>query len=101
MITGKEAVQIAFEFAADMYDEELIDLTLEEIELAQDEDFWLITLGFTRTYTKPVQVQSTSGLAEALSISPKIRERMINREYKLIKVDVNSGKAVSMKIRAV
>ncbi|MFW5845972.1 MAG: hypothetical protein ACOCXJ_07080 [Planctomycetota bacterium] len=49
MIDVKEAVRLATDYIKDLYDErELEDLTLEEVELSEDEQWWLVTLGHAR-----------------------------------------------------
>ena len=47
MIDMKQAVQIALEFCRSLYaPEKLTDFLLEEVELSDDEKFWLVTIGF-------------------------------------------------------
>jgi len=55
------------------------DVRIEEVELSDDERFWLITLSF----------------------SPPDHPFSMQREYKLFKVDASSGEVKSMKIRQV
>ncbi|WP_413166418.1 hypothetical protein ACL6C3_06860 [Capilliphycus salinus ALCB114379] len=62
------------------------DLLLEETELTDDRNFWLITLGFNH------QIQS---LAHPLGISYSKEER----KYKILKVNAETGEVESMKIR--
>jgi hypothetical protein len=69
MIEVKEAVRIAFQYMKEIFfEEQLYDLTLEEIELAEpsdDEPYWLVTVGFTRVL--PLGLYSEALIANALS----------------------------------
>ncbi|NEP39641.1 MAG: hypothetical protein F6K35_10475 [Okeania sp. SIO2H7] len=69
---------------------EIEDLRIEEVELSEDEKFWSITLGFNRPADKV-----EDPLGEALD-APRYR-----REYKIFKVDAETGQIKSMKIRQV
>ncbi len=97
MVGVKEAVIAAFNFLNDLYaSEELIDLALEEVELSDDEKYWLVTLGFTRQFSKPLELATVSPWE---AIGPK--RTFTNRDYKIIKVDASTGKAESMRIRQI
>jgi hypothetical protein len=63
------------------------DLLLEEVELTDDRKFWLITLGFT---------QLTGSLEDLLSTEAPEKEEI---KYKIFKVNAETGKVESMKIR--
>lgn len=89
MIDLKNAVSAAYNYLKpiqDMMGNRLEDLRLEEVELSEDKSFWLITLGFERP------VKTKTPLAE-IAI-PK-------REYKLFKVNSQTGEVEAMKIREV
>lgn len=63
------------------------DIRLEEIELSDDKQFWLITISFeAKTFT------------EELSMGIRYRDE---REYKIFKVNAQTGEIESMKIREV
>lgn len=62
------------------------DLRLEEVELSEDKNFWLITLGFERP------VKNKTPLAEIAIMS---------REYKIFRVNSQTGEVEAMKIRQV
>jgi hypothetical protein len=84
MIGVRQAVAAARDFASDLLDEEkLAGITLEEVELSADDRYWLVTLGF------PAATGRYSQFASALA-----------RDYKVFKVDAESGSVSSMKIRA-
>jgi hypothetical protein len=92
-LTVKEAVAKATDEAIALFGREhLIDLALEEVEMSEDGQFWLVTLGFYRPSKKPV-----SGLEALRQIQGVTHER----KYKLFKVDAATGKVTSMKIRSV
>ncbi len=56
MIDMKQAVQIALDFCHSLYaPEKLGDLLLEEVELSDDEKFWLVTIGFNLGQSETTQ----------------------------------------------
>lgn len=84
----KQAVTSAMAFVSDMYDgQRLRDLLLEEVEMAEADNKWLVTIGFSLA-----KEESTSILSPATS-------RKLARQYKIIAIDATSGQPVSMKIR--
>jgi hypothetical protein len=86
MIDVKEAVSRAVAEAKNLYAGQILsDIQLEEVEITEDEKFWLITLGF---YIADPSL--SPNLAAALA--PK-------REYKVFKIDRMNGNFVSMRIR--
>jgi hypothetical protein len=82
MIDAKKAVDIANNYLKSVYEASFPGLQLEEIELSEDQKFWLITLG----YIAP-------GASPFLYPPPK--------EYKSFKIDSETGNVISMKIRQV
>ena len=94
MIDVKEAVEFAYDFVQQLPKVgDMNPITLEEVELTDDERYWLITLGLYRselpTTIDPVETFASKVLAK--------RER----EYKVVKIHADSGKVQSMKIRDV
>jgi len=85
MIEIKKAVEEAFKYMNSLY-ESLDDLSLEEVELSEDEKYWLITFGFNRLKKSNLAIQTLIG-------------DNYERIYKVIKVRSDNGQAVSMKIR--
>jgi hypothetical protein len=49
-IIAKEAAQIATRYLAEMKNLPVVDISLEEIELTDDKNYWLVTLGHPRSY---------------------------------------------------
>ena len=89
MIDIKQAVKSATEYLISLYDSvELNDLMLEEVELSEDDQYWLVTLGFTTRISVSVEpVLKIAGHKEAM------------RQFKVIKINTITGEPLSMKIR--
>jgi len=88
MVEIKRAVSIAKDFIINLNSElgDLNDLALEEISQTEDGKYWLVTMGFSR------QKPPTSKLLPTYQME---------RVYKTIKVDKETGEPVAMQIRAV
>jgi hypothetical protein len=83
MIDVKQAAQSASNFVTGLYSDRTIsDVRLEEVELSEDGRYWLITLSFPPPASS---VNSMLGIGR--------------RDYKIFKVDRDSGEVLSMKIR--
>jgi hypothetical protein len=90
-IDVREAVRIAGQYMRDLYQgENLPNFRLEEVELSDDNLEWRITFGFTAS-EKDVE---TNSFTTALGSTSRPR-----RDYKLIRVNARTGKALSMSIR--
>ncbi len=83
MIDVKQAAQIAANYFSDLNPGKFQNLALEEIELTDDEENWLVTLG----YNPPSTNIFVNG--------------PVAREYKVIRIDAKDGKVVSMKIKKI
>jgi hypothetical protein len=91
-IDVKAAVTAANSYLQDMKDlmgVKLENLRLEEVELSEDEREWFITLGFET----PVRPTTLGNLTLGSSV-------LYQREYKLLKVNSETGEVKSMKIRS-
>lgn len=89
MLGVKEAVKIATECLGSLYEGmDLRDVLLEEVRLSDDNQFWLVTLGFTR----PVSVNP---VWEALG------GESFKRENKVFEISTDTGEVRSMRIREV
>ena len=88
MIDVKQAVKIAVDYAKDILSGEKIDqITLEEVELAQAEPFWYVTLGISKiVQVNPFEVLTGKGAH-------------LQTKYKIFKIHRDSGEVYSMKIR--
>lgn len=97
-IDVKEAVRLAKEFAAGIYaNEKITHLGLEAVERTEDGTYWLVTLGFSRPWSRKPQKQDVvKSLRE--QIQGVSREPKLGREYKVFRVDAQSGAVVSMEM---
>lgn len=68
--------------------QEIKGLRLEETELSEDKQYWLITLGFDR----PVDAHRDP--LQSIGVS-----RKYEREYRIFKIDAQTGEVQAMKIR--
>lgn len=91
-----KAIQAAKNAALEYYQEPGIeDIRLEEVELAEDEDIWRVTLSFRFRDLVPVHKVGTEDEFEEF-----LREsRYKDREYKIFEIWSNTGEVRSMKIR--
>lgn len=80
----KQAVKLALDFFTNLYRGKVgsSDVQLEEVELTEDGKYWLITLSY------PIP---------PISVIKQLKKR----EYKVFKINVETGKVQSMKIREV
>lgn len=91
MLTVKEAAQTAESWVRDLYPEaELRHLRLEEVEFS-DDGCWRITLG----WAEPAVGQNSL----TAMLQPDVYA--LQRVYKTLEVDAESGTVKSMKIREV
>ncbi len=89
-ISVGNAVKIAKEQAGKLFEgETLKNLALEEVELDDAKNQWLVTLG----YDSPHLLKRQTGP----SLFPTTEEER-KREYKVFRIDANDGRLISMKI---
>jgi hypothetical protein len=87
MLEVKEAVRIATEYIQTLFSEKQIpELRLEEVELTPDNQFWEVTLSFV--VREPTAYLSLGDAART-------------REYKVFRINAETGQVQSMKIRKV
>ncbi|CCF85538.1 hypothetical protein [Nitrolancea hollandica] len=90
-VTVKEAVRLARAYLLDLFENEsLPNLRLEEVELSDDGSHWLVTYGFTAS-EKDIEQPLFKGFGPSTT-----RTR---RDYKIIKINAQTGEPVSMTIR--
>jgi hypothetical protein len=82
----KQAASIAVNYVKSLLQNPIQDVELEEVELSDDERFWLITIGFVRTPSTAAQ-NFRSLVGDAI------------RSYQLVKIEVATGIPLSMKMR--
>ena len=81
MIDVQEAVRTASKYLSRLYPSaQLQDMQLEEVELTDDDEFWLVTLSF-------------------IFGEPDLARFTVSRQYKVFKIRGETGEVVSMKIR--
>jgi len=90
LIDVKQATKIALEYFETIpgYESYAESSRIEEVELDENERYWYITLGY------PVPVEKSP--FDLITVGSK---SVIH--YKIIKIDSNSGKVYSMKMRSV
>jgi len=97
MIDVKEAARRAVEYFANLYDSKTYsDLQLEEVELTEDERYWLITLSYVPIPDSPLGVMGSDQIAKILNMPTSGP-----RKYKQFKIDAENGKVHAMTIRKV
>ena len=98
MVNEQEAVKSAMEYLQRLYPHPLEGLGLEEIELDDHQRWWLVTLCFWEH--KPRSLLDKALADATVGVVLKVPSAEVTRVYKVVKVDAEGGKAVSMKIRA-
>lgn len=95
-IDVKEAVHLAKGFASHLLEAEKIShLGLEAVERSEDGRYWLVTLGFSRPWDYPTRKRRPR---TALDDILPIADSEPDREYKVFKVDAESGEVVGMQV---
>lgn len=105
-INVKQAVRAAIQYVHELYsDDQVFDVSLEEVERGTYGE-WYITIGFTRKVAVPIsRTAQPSGITGLPSLADIVRANAtaasvsVEREYKIIQVDAETGMPVSMKIR--
>jgi hypothetical protein len=77
-LTAKEAAEVGVKYLAELKNLAKYDISLEEIEVTDDKSCWLVTLGYPRS----------GGLDT-------------EREFKIVKVDAQTGEVLSIKISSI
>lgn len=78
----KKAVELARASLSDVLQVPASQVLLEEVELSEDQQFWLITLSYSAAEPAPVLLFAGQ-----------------NRAYKIVKLQADTGALVSIKIR--
>lgn len=96
MIDVKQATGIAMVYLMDLL-KGASDVTLEEVELSDDDKFWYITL----SALVPAQVQPTSVLQSQMNMTAvaELFKPETHRVYKVLAINAYSGSVKNMKIR--
>ena len=83
LVDVKKAVELARSYLSEVLQVPSAQVLLEEVELSDDQQFWLITLSYPAPARSPIDV----ALGQA------------GRAYKIVKIEADTGKFVSIKIR--
>ena len=79
MVDVKQAVSRAMSYLKELYPiEQFKDVLLEEVDLSEDNEYWNVTIGFTR------RQDTTSGGPMATLIG---QSSEFKREYKVFQID--------------
>lgn len=94
MIDVKEAARRAAEYFTDLYEPSTYnDLQLEEVELRDDEKYWLITLSYIPILNSPLGQDKIAKVLNMPASGP--------RKYKQFKINATTGEVRAMTIRKV
>lgn len=85
LLDAKAASLIARKYYEDIAGKGSYRLALEEAELSEDKAYWLVTIGIYTPTRLPAMI--AQGLNERV-------------DYKIFKINSNTGEVVSMKMRA-
>ncbi len=96
MVDVKQAATVATSYFMELMGgtDKIIDILLEEIELTEDERFWLITLSALVPTPKEAIDATSMGVIAAIMQVPKWR-----RIYRIFKINTDTGTVKSMKMR--
>jgi hypothetical protein len=97
-IDVKKAVRIAIAYFLELYPGYAdSNVMLEEVEQSEDGLYWLITMGFdTKDKERPKTIFDATSYAKLMGQ----QQPTFTRHYKVLKVDMKTGKIISMKIRS-
>jgi len=102
-IPVSEAIATAKAYVQEVFsDTPIHDVMLEEVAKSEDQNYWLITIGFSRKEHKKTSADSlTEHMAGITSMSALMlrRDQLLERDYKLVKIDRHTGDVVEMRIR--
>ena len=103
-----ESVKSYIKENKDILGKNIDDLRLEETELSENGKFWLITFSFDREVDPrkekvyiydPLSPNSVfSQIQNVADLIPKKQTFIIERDYKIFRVDAQTGEVVSMKM---
>jgi len=90
-LDAKQAARLALDYYNELFPNAAVsNVALEEVEFLEEENCWLITLGFDG----PVRVKS------ALDVN-LFGPQPPTRKFKIFKVNAETGSVISMKIRKI
>jgi len=93
VIDVKQAVATATSYLGNLMGGAAKDIVLEEVELSDDERFWLVTLSALLPEPANTENEATSAIARALG-------HQLRRVYRVFKINADTGVVRSMKMRS-
>ena len=95
-IDAKQAAKLSLEYFNELFPNAAVsNVALEEVELLEDENCWLITLGFD----EPLRLRTQSLVPANKTLADLFGTSSPARKFKVFKVDAKTGKVISMRIR--
>ncbi len=85
-----------FQSLQDLVEDEYQNLRLEEVELSENKNHWLITLGFDIPNKNSINPVLKKLNIDAIQSYPNYQ-----RQYKIFKINTETGEVESMKIREI
>lgn len=93
---AKQAAKLSLEYFNELFPNAVTsNVALEEVELLEDENCWLITLGFD----EPTRPKNLSTVQMNKAIADLFGASSTTRKFKIFKVNAKTGKVLSMRIR--
>jgi hypothetical protein len=95
-LDAKQAAKLALEYFHELFPNAVLsNVALEEVEFLEDENCWLITLGFDESPRPRTQsaIQANKSLENLFGAPLPVRK------FKIFKVNAKTGNVISMKIR--
>ncbi len=101
MIDLQHALSTVKAYVREVYwDQPLQDFRIEEVQKSEDGRFWLVTVGFRAFSAELPDMRSRMTIPRDLYASPEESLIRFPRDYKVVRVDADTGQAVSMTNRA-
>jgi hypothetical protein len=95
VIDVKEAIKIAKQYVAEVFEDEgVFNIGLEEIELHGDQ--WEVTIGFSRKWDRP----PSNPFANIGAIAPQRDDRSVSRTFKIVTIEGEGGEVSGLSNRA-
>jgi hypothetical protein len=97
---AKQAARLSLEYFNELFPNAVAsNVALEEVEFLEDDNCWLITLGFDEP--KKISGIHLSGIQMSKSITDLFGPASPARKFKIFKVNAKTGRVLSMRIRKI
>jgi hypothetical protein len=95
-LDAKQAAKLALEYFNELFPNAVVsNVALKEVEFLEEENCWLITLGFD----EPPRSRTASAAQVNKSLENLFGAPSAVRKFKIFKVNAKTGNVISMKIR--